>query len=82
VERERLGDAQEELTNFGTAHAEVVNVTVKEEVEDLIVRAGAAFGWIPYGFRDYTPARRMKFSQFNPRKPLISSSENPLETKP
>jgi hypothetical protein len=60
------------LTNFGTAHAEVVNVTVKEEVEDLIVRAGAAFGWIPYGFRDYTPARRMKFSQFNPSLRTLS----------
>jgi hypothetical protein len=36
VERERLGGAQEELANFGTVHAQVVNVTAREEVEDLI----------------------------------------------
>jgi hypothetical protein len=37
-------------------------------------------GGAPAG-SDYAPERRMKFSQFNPRKPLISSSGNPLETK-
>jgi hypothetical protein len=51
VEREQLEGAQEELANFGTVHTQVANVTVREEVEDLIDRASAAFGRIPCGFR-------------------------------
>jgi hypothetical protein len=53
VEYERLGGAQEELANFSTVHAEVVIVTVREEVEDLLDRTGAPSRRIYCGFGLY-----------------------------
>jgi 3-oxoacyl-[acyl-carrier protein] reductase len=46
LNRSRLADAQEELAAFGTVRSEVVNVTSREEVENLVGQAKAAFGRI------------------------------------
>ena len=46
MDRTRLADAQEELAAFGTVQSEVVNVTSREEVENLVGQAKAAFGRI------------------------------------
>ena len=46
IERGWLQDTQEELAALGTVQSAVVDVTVREEVEDMVNRAGRAFGKI------------------------------------
>jgi 3-oxoacyl-[acyl-carrier protein] reductase len=46
LDGDRLTDAREELSALGTVRSEVVDVTVREEVEDLVGKARAAFGRI------------------------------------
>ena len=46
VDRDRLEDAQAELEAYGTVHGLAADVTVREEVEDLVRRARGALGGI------------------------------------
>ena len=46
VNRDRLEEAQGELAAFGTVHGLAADVTVREEVEDLVRRARSALGGI------------------------------------
>jgi 3-oxoacyl-[acyl-carrier protein] reductase len=46
LDRNRLGDAQEELAAFGAVRSKVVNVTSRDEVENLVSEARATFGRI------------------------------------
>jgi 3-oxoacyl-[acyl-carrier protein] reductase len=46
VDRGWLEDTQEELASLGTVHGEVADVTVREEVEDLVGQASQALGRI------------------------------------
>lgn len=46
VDRDRLENAQEELSTFGTVQSEVVDVTAREEVESMVGRAGRVLGKI------------------------------------
>ena len=46
LDGDRLTDAREELSALGTVRSEVVDVTVREKVEDLVGQARAAFGRI------------------------------------
>ena len=46
VNHDRLEEAQGELAAFGTVHGLAANVTVREEVEDLVRRARSALGGI------------------------------------
>jgi 3-oxoacyl-[acyl-carrier protein] reductase len=46
LDRDRLGEAREELSSLGTVHGAAVDVTSREEVEALVSRARAALGRI------------------------------------
>jgi 3-oxoacyl-[acyl-carrier protein] reductase len=46
LDRDRLADAREELAALGTVRGEVVDVTSRDDVEDLVGQARAAFGRI------------------------------------
>ena len=46
VDRDRLEDARAELEAYGTVHGLAADVTVREEVEDLVRRARGALGGI------------------------------------
>jgi hypothetical protein len=61
VECERLQSAHEDLANFRAVHAEVVIVTFRVEVEDLIGCAGAPPGRSSCGFGLYArPAHEIQ----------------------
>ena len=61
MECEWLEGTHEDVANFGEVHAEVVIVTVREEVEDQIGRAGAPSGRISCGFGLYArPAHEIQ----------------------